>query len=122
MTNEDFVRKVGIIYNQIMNLRKDEDYVINPPQVEKLLKVFDFFQKAADRLGGEVELRDLVPREQRGDIIATFVVFDIYGEDVQKFCDVMKDCSVIGIDATNSGVCIDCTIPDVFVPIDRTKN
>lgn len=122
MTNEDFVRRIAVLYNQAMSLQNDEDYEINRPQAEKLIKVLTFFAEESKRQDGKLEPVCLSPREMHGGVTATFLVFDIYNEKIQRFCDAMKGCSAIGIDSTDEGVCISCTIPDVFVPIDRTKN
>lgn len=117
MTNEEYVRRLGILYNKVLSLRKDADYIINQPQMDKLIKVLDFFIDASENLGGNVEPVNLRPREEHGGVTATFVVFDLYEEQVLRFCDVMKACSAITIDSTSDGeVCISCTIPHVFVP------
>lgn len=117
MTNEEYVKHLGILYNEILNLRKDEDYVVNQPQMDKLVEVLEFFLDAAKRLDGSVEPVVLQPKEEHGGVTATFLVFDLAGEQVAKFCDVMRNCSAIGVDAkTNGEVCISCTVPKVFVP------
>ena len=117
MTDEEYVRRFGILYEQIMNFRKNEDYVVNQPQMDKLVEVLEFFIDSAKELGGKVEPVRLVPKEEHGGVTATFLVFDIYGEKVQRFCKVMSYCFGITIDSTFDGVCISCTIPEVFVPI-----
>lgn len=116
MTNEEYVKRIGLLYNKILSLRKDEDYIINQPQMDKFIAVCEFFMDAAAKLDGHVDPVILYPREERGDLTATFLVFDVHGENVAKFCDVMRACSAIGIDSTNNGeICIACTVPNVFV-------
>lgn len=120
MTDEVFVARLGKLYHEILKLRKDSNYTLNQPQMEKLVKVLDFFMKAAGELDGVVDKVDLIPREEHGGVTATFVVFDIYGEKVKEFCEAMIGCSAITIDATESGeVCISCTVPEVFVPLKK---
>ena len=115
MTNEEYVRRLGILYQKVLDLRTDDDYVVNQPQMDRLMSIMEFFLDAAERLDGEVQPVKLIPREEHGGVTASFLVFDIYGDDVQKFCDVMRFASTIGIDATEDGVCIECTVPNVFV-------
>lgn len=116
MTNEEYVRRLGILYNKVLSLRKDSDYIINQPQMEKLVALIEFFMDMANELEGKVEPVQLQPKEEHGGVTATFLVFDLYGEKVLRFCNVMKECSAITIDTTIQGeVCISCTIPDVFV-------
>ena len=115
MTNEEYVAQVDQLYGRIMSLRKDRDFVVNQPQMDKLIDVLSFFIDTAKELNGSVEPVELVPREEHGGVTAKFIVFDIYGDDVQRFCDVMQFASAIGIDSTNDGICIAVTIPNVFV-------
>lgn len=117
MTDEEYVTRLGKIYQHILSLRKDSDYVINQPQMDKLIELLNYFLAKAKALDGEVQKVNLKPAEINGGITAHFLVFDTHGEDVQRFCKVLSYCSSIGIDALESGdVCIDCTVPQVFVP------
>lgn len=116
MTNEEYVKRLGILYNKVLSLRKDADYIVNQPQMDKLVAVLEFFLDEAKELDGKVEPVQLKPKEEHGGVTATFLVFDLYNDRVSRFCDVMRGCSAITIDATSKGeVCISCTIPDVFV-------
>lgn len=115
MTNEEYVARLGILYNKIMSLRKDSDYVVNQSQMDKLVQVLEFFIDEAKKQDGTIEPIRLVPREEHGGVTATFLVFDIYGDTVQRFCDVMRHTSAITIDSCTDGICISCTVPEVFV-------
>lgn len=116
LSNEEYVRRLAVMYNEVMKLRRDEDYVVNQPQMDKLIKLLEFFLDSAKELKGNVEPVELRPREEHGGVTATFLVFDVYGDNVKKFCNVLSACSAVSIDAkTNGEVCISCTIPDVFV-------
>ena len=120
MTSEEYVRRLGVLYERIMSLRNDDDYVINQPQMDKLIEVLDFFLDSAKKNNGEVEPVALVPREEHGGVTATFIVFDVYGEDIKKFCKVIGYVSALGIDSMLDGrVCISVTVPNVFVPIEK---
>lgn len=115
MTNEEYVRRMAVLYDKVLSLRKDSDYIVNQPQMDKLIAVLEFFLDSARRLDGKVEPVTLKPREEHGGVTATFLVFDLFNEQVQRFCEVMKACSAITIDTlTSGGVCISCTVPEVF--------
>lgn len=115
MTNDEYVARLGVLYGKILSLRKDEDYVINQPQMDKLVQVLDFFIDEAKRQDGKIEPVRLTPREEHSGVTATFLVFDIYGDTIQRFCDVMRHTSAITIDSCEEGICISCTVPEVFV-------
>ena len=115
MTNEEYVARLGVLYNKIMSIRTDSDFVVNQNQMDHLVNIITFFLDAAKNLEGKVEKVKLVPREEHGGVTATFLVFDIWGEDVKRFCDVMQYASAIDIDSTEDGVCISVTVPNVFV-------
>lgn len=117
--NEEYVRRLGIMYNNILSLRKDSDYVVNQPQMDKLVKVLDFFMDVAKELDGHVDPVKLTPREEHGGVTATFLVFDIIGENIPRFCEVMGYTSAISIDSIEEGICISCTVPDVFVKMNK---
>lgn len=119
MTNEEYVKRLGELYHKIISLRRDDDYVINQPQMDKLIEVLNFFLDTAKECNGKVEPVKLVPRAEHGGVTATFVVFDIVGNAVQRFCDVMRYTSAITIDSTEDGICISVTVPEVFVPIKK---
>lgn len=119
MTNEEYVKRLGQLYDKILSLRDDDDYAINQPQMDKLIEVLNFFLDAAQKCDGKVEPVKLTPKTEHGGVTATFVVFDIYGEDVQRYCDVMRYTSAITIDSTEEGICISVTVPEVFVPIEK---
>lgn len=118
MTNEEYARRLSKVYEDVINLRKDSGYMINQEQMQKLTNLIDFFIITCAKLHeGSVLPVELVPREEHGGVTASFIVFDIWGDDVKKFCDVLCECSAVSIDATSDGeVCIACTIPNVFVP------
>lgn len=119
LTNEEYVKRLGQLYEKVLSLRDDDNYVINQPQMDKLIEVLNFFLDAAQKCNGKVEPVKLTPRAEHGGVTATFLVFDIYGEDIQKYCKVMSYTSAITIDATEYGICMSVTVPEVFVPIEK---
>lgn len=119
LNNEEYVKRLGQLYEKVLSLRDDDNYVINQPQMDKLIEVLNFFLDAAQKCNGKVEPVKLTPRAEHGGVTATFLVFDIYGEDIQKYCKVMSYTSAITIDATDEGICMSVTVPEVFVPIEN---
>ena len=119
MDDEWFIRKFGQIYEQVLNLRQNDDYVVNPGQMDKFLDLVSFFMQKANQYDEDfVEVEKTEPKQEFGGVTATFVVFDLTGNDeVQNFCKVLKCCSAVSVDSTTDNmVCISCTVPNVFVP------
>lgn len=117
MTDTEYIQRLGIIYQEVLKLRKNDHYRINQTQMDKFVKVLDFFMKHTIE-DDYVEPVNIAPEELHGGVTAVFVVFDVSGQEVQEFCNVMRDCSAISIDSLEDGrICISCTIPDVFVPV-----
>lgn len=119
MTDKEYVKRIGQLYNKVMKLKDDRNYVINEPQMDKLIEVLNFFQDTAYKCGGKVEPTELIPKEEHGGVTATFLVFDVYGEDIKRFSKAISYTSAITIDSCDEGVCISVTIPEVFKPIDK---
>lgn len=116
MSDEEFVRRMGKVYHNFLKMQKDEDYVINQPQMAKFCDIYEFLLETVKKCGGKVDESVLVPREECGGINAYFTVLDIWGDSVKKFCDVMKHASAFSIDSTNDGICLSITVPNVFIP------
>lgn len=122
LDNESYVKRLGEIYHKVMDLRTDDNYVVNQPQMEKLTDVLNFFLDMSNKCNGEVEPVALIPKEEHGGVTAKFVVFDIFGDDIQRFCEVIKHTSALTIDSElDNKICISVTVPEVFVP-KNTKN
>lgn len=119
--NDEFedIAYLGRLYEELLNSRNVDDFKINEVQFAKFAKVVEFFTTAAQECNGKVEPIILDPRAEHGGIAATFIVFDIYGDGIPQFCEVMSYASAISIDATYDGICISVTVPDVFVPIEK---
>ena len=116
MTNEEYVRRIGIMYEKILKLCKSSDYIANQPQMEKLVNIYKLFLEIAEDGFDEVEPYLTDPKEKHGGVTAYFVALDIYGDMVKRFTDAISECSAVGIDVVNDRVCISCTVPDCFVP------
>lgn len=116
MTSEEFVKLCGQVYMQELEKLDDADYVVNQPQMNKLLDVCAFFIQTAKRCGGRVEPIALSPRELHGGVNAQFEVFDVSGDEVQRFCQALSYTTAISMDVTaDDEVYISVTVPNVFV-------
>ena len=117
LEDQKYVGEFGKLYNQIMALRSDKDYVPNPPQMDKFLDLVQFFlNKKRESSEATVDPNGFSPRECHGGVTATFIVFDVSGDEVKEFSKVLKNCTAVSIDAVgDSMVEISCTVPNVFV-------
>ena len=116
-SDEEYVRRIGLLYDHILSLRKNSNFVVNQPQMDKLVHLLDFFIKMTKVMDGEVDPVDLQPAEEHGGVTARFWYFSIAGKDVETFASVIRHCSALSIDCLDTGeVCISCTIPNVFIP------
>lgn len=116
MTNEQFVKKFGKEYLITLKNAENKDFEINEIQFQKLINLCNFFKDYINENGGKAENICLNPAEIHSGITAEFTVFDVSGEDLVRFCSVLKDATAFSIDSTSKGkVCLSITIPDIFV-------
>lgn len=118
MDDDWFIKKFGEIYEEVIALRDNDDYVVNPGQMDKFLDLISFFMgKAAKYDDDYVEIEKLEKKQEFGGVTATFVVFSLSGVDeVSEFCKVLKCCSAVSVDVVDEyKVCISCTVPDIFI-------
>ena len=90
MREAEEVMILGMIYEAVMEKERNGDYVADLEQFRRYEEALDFFSDIARKCGGEVEACELIPKERHGGITATFTVFDVYGEDLKRFCEIMK--------------------------------
>jgi len=101
---KEFTAKFGELCN-------NEDYVVNPLQMDRLFDIVQFFTRAnnvADPVGFSAKERD-------GNVTATFAIFNICGDEVKNLCKVLKPCSAVSINIIGDSMQISCTIPNIFV-------
>lgn len=118
MSNNEYLKSFGKLYEKVIALRNDDDFLINEPQMVKFFEVYEFFTKAAGETeAAKVEPIKLAPREEHGGITATFVVFDMYGEILEGFKKIVQHLSAMTIDVVRGEeICISVTVPNVFIP------
>ena len=115
ISDYEFAKRFMAAYNKELKDFDPDEYQVNLTQLQKLINLIDFFKKAAKDLGGKIDSIDIDPSSPPNGITANFIVFDIFGEDVQRFCDVLRHCSAVSMDVTvHDEVSISCTIPNVF--------
>lgn len=111
----DFEKRIWELYEREMQSRDNADYVVNKPQMQKLIDAYGFFEKLAIECGGEIEPFRIVAKEVNGGVTAYFRVFHIYGENIQRFSDIIRNVSALSIDSLTDGtVCLSMTVPRVF--------
>lgn len=116
LSDEEFARRFKAACEEEMRRTDTDDLMIDPVQLSKLNDLVGFFKKAAKDLGGRIVSIDLNPVLPPNGVTANFVVFDLAGDDVKRFCDVVRECSAISMDVTDTDeICISCTIPGVFI-------
>lgn len=114
---EDYIGYLAQLYQQMISNRRNEDYEINPEQMDRFLALLSFFRSKIDPESDEgIEPFHLEAREEHGGFSADFCVFDLSGEEIPVFAQLISCCSAITIDArTDSQICISLTVPDIFV-------
>lgn len=118
MSNEQFVKEFGEQYLALLEKAENMHYKVNEVQFKKLVNLCEFFKNYIEENGGEAEPIDLNPAEIHSGLTVKFVVFDISGNEIQEFCEVVKNTTALSLDTTADGeVCISMTVPDVFVKI-----
>lgn len=116
LSDLEFARKLMEAYDKEVANASPEDYVTDPTQLQKLHDLVEFFKQAAADLGGRIESIELNPLNPPNGVTANFIVFDLFGDEIQRFCDVIRHCSAISMDVTvDNEISISCTVPGVFV-------
>lgn len=115
MTNEQFVKKFGNEYLSLLEKAKELNYEVDEVQFAKLHSLVKFFRDYIAENGGSAEPVNLDPREIHSGLTVSFAVFNITGDEIQKFCDVVRNTTALSIDATtDERICISMTVPDIF--------
>lgn len=111
----DFLSAAWELYRKEIDGRHPEDYEVYLPNMSKLMCTYGFLQQVAAECGGTVEELRFDRRETFGEVVAYFRVFSLAGDNLAKFCDLVKSADNLGIDALTDGtVCIGMTFKDVF--------
>ena len=115
MDQFEFIKEIYEIMLEEIESRNDEDYVVNPVQMAKLVQAYQFFAEIAKRDGGSVDPFDITPRMVHSGITAYFPLFYLTGKDLRELAEIVGDMSALTLEATIDGeVCISFNIPNVF--------
>jgi len=115
MGNE-IIRLFALMYEAEMSNRRNEDYEVNPEQMDKFLELLHFLRNKVDpEFDDGIEPFHLEAKEEHGGFSARFCVLDLHGEEVIEFSRLISHCSAVSIDASNdSQMCISMTVPEIF--------
>ena len=116
MENE-LVRVFAMLWEQEMGRRQNEDYEVNPIQMDRFLDILSFFKQKVDpEFDDGIEPFLLEAKEECGGFSVRFCVFDLHGDEVPTFAKLISGCSAITVDAaSDSQICISLTVPNLFV-------
>lgn len=123
LSDEDFVAQIGAVYEQVHEARKNDEYVVNQPQMEKFDELLRFFVRKASEFGDKITKVNVDPINSSGCLTAHFIVLCVSGSEVAEFCKVMSYCSSFDIGSVRpDGITISCAVPDVYVRVKNTKD
>ena len=113
----EFSKRFSAAVDEAMAAIKSQDQIkINHSQMRKLVKLIAYFENRAKELGGRVEDVSFSPTDPPNGITVDFEFFDLTGDEVQEFCDIISPCSAISMDVTDKNeISISCTIPNVYI-------
>ena len=117
MDNDEALNQFMEAVDEEVKLMRNGNYDVDTVQLDKLNDLVEFFTQAAKSLGGKIDSVDLNPAARPNGVTANFLVFDLFDDEVKRFCDVIRECSAVTMDVTESGeISISCTIPGIFIP------
>lgn len=113
---DDLIRSFGLLYQKMLNERRNEDYEVNPEQMDKFLEIYHFFgSKVDEEYDDGIEPIYIEPKEEHGGLNVGFCVFDVHGDEIGKLAKLISYCSAISIDVVDeSQICISMTIPNIY--------
>lgn len=116
LSDEEFLRLFGRIYDEFMKNLDDDDYRVNPPQWAALMNLVGYFNDLAEKSHGYIDPVKLQPKLVSGCVTLYVTVLSLKGEDVKEFCSMLSKCISFSLDATTDGkACLSVCVPDVFV-------
>lgn len=107
---------LGNYYIEEMKKLDNKDFKPNKPQAEKFLVISHFMKAKVKELHGEIKEIRAEPKEGYGRIIARFPRFEIYKNEIDAYCILLKLIDSMEIDKlTNGMVEIDMSVPGVYL-------
>lgn len=114
------------IYEKHLETLSDDDYVVNPPQLQKLNEIIDFIRENFD--DAEIIIDDTCKKEEHAWMLVTFNTFSIHGKEniskfFKEFTKLLQYTSAFGIDARLDGIVeIGITVPKFYIHKSKIKN
>ena len=106
--DDDFIRGfLGDVFelaSEELNRRDNADYEIDPDNMQYLVMAYRFFIKKAHDHNGKIDPFVYNPKEEVGHLDAHFYFFELSGDDLLGFSEILSHASAISIDATLDGV------------------
>lgn len=122
LDDEEWCKALGRAYQNYLDDLNDEDFVMNPPQMEKFARSFKFFKKMAKKFGGKIEPLDISPKAQHGGFTIRIPQLSVRGDEVEEFCEAIKGLSALGFyPICDHMIEISTSISNIFVPKDELK-
>ena len=135
MTNDEFVNFMAMTMNEMNNTKKDSEFKANPEQMEKFIKLLDFFTKEAREIEsvngiGRIDEVNLEPRNRDGILTVIMTILDVSGGKVEPLSELWSYCSKLHIESHREflakekiddfiSVKITMRVPDVYIPIEK---
>ena len=111
----DFLGEAFDLMQEEMNARNNDDYEINPEQMQHLVRAYRFFIKKVRDHNGKIDPFIYNPKEECGYLTAHFFYFALTGEDLTEFAGILEHISAIDVDATLDGrTHFSLTVPGVY--------
>ena len=112
---DNFLKDLWSNYEKVKEKLSDSDYECDSVQMNKFIDLVEFLTDEADACGGIVDNINLSPKDTMGGIDAYFDVLYLYGEKLQKFCEILKGASAVSFDCDiNNRVNVSITVPRIF--------
>ena len=115
MSDMDVLKLAIEAFEEEMASRKDEDFEVNDPQMDKFAAVYRFFAKTAKDNHCIIEPIKYSPKEEVGRISVHFNLLYLTPREIKEFAQIISYTSAIEIFAQVDGsVCVSVNVPNVF--------
>ncbi len=118
---DDFLRLAGCIYEHYLESVSEDDFIINPPQMQKFIDLVNFISKKSKKERFEVDPLLFSKKDCNAEITIRGFVLDLYLGEVAEFCNLVKDsCNIYLETNRNNEICLTILFKDVFVRKDES--
>lgn len=122
MDYEKFLKDAMEIYNNEQSIDPC-NYELDQEQEFVFKEAYEFFEYISKKYGGSVEEIDLPKGNLSKGLTAHSYLYDLYGNDLQRFIEVISDAYSVSMDADIDGmVNISIIIPGVYKRVDGSED